>query len=295
MERKAKIWESLKTASERLEKNDAATAERFIQTLEALGKMDPAALKRFLDSCPCPAESGHCVLGAALVISCFAEPIPPIPPSLDEEQSDEEQKYAELVQEDEKNKNEYERLRCQKEVKLVADAFEAATGKVAIIKFQPSRDEFYELIEEWIKLMTQQAGEEGSKDFLFYYAGNGCEFDRDRVFRFIPADAKRTEDYIPLPGIIAKIEAESKITGCKVVFVIDACRSNLEGEVSADIQERCHNNEYLRFFSTPSGHSAAHDIDAEESPFARTMAESIPRITSTHEIYAVLDQALVVW
>ena len=62
-----------------------------------------------------------------------------------------------------------------------------------------------------------------------------------------------------------------------------------------DIQERCHNNEYLRFFSTPSGHSAAHDIDAEESPFARTMAQSIPRITSSHEIYAVLDQALVVW
>lgn len=291
MERKAKIWESLKTASERLEKNDAATAERFIQTLEALGKMDPVALKRFLDSCPCPAESGHCVLGAALVISCFPEPIPPIPPSLLEEQSDEEQKYAELVKEYEKEKNEYER--CQKEVKLVAEAFQAATGKAAIIKFQPSRDEFYGLIEEWIKLMTQQV--EGSKDFLFYYAGDGCEFDRDRVFRFIPADAKRPEDYIPLPGIIAKIEAEPKITGCKVVFGIDACRSNLEDEVSADIQERCHNNEYLRFFSTPSGHPAAHDPTAKVSPFARTMAESIPRITSTHQIYAVLDQALLVW
>ena len=288
MEREAKIWESLKTASEMLEKNDAATAERFIQHLEALGKMDPVALKRFLDSCP--AESGHCVLGAALVISCFAKPIPP---SLDEDQSNEEQEYAELVKEYEKEKNEYER--CQKEVALVAEAFQAATGKVAIIKFQPSRDEFYGLIEQWIELMTQQVGVEGSKDFLFYYAGDGCEFDRDRAFRFIPEDAKRPEDYIPLAGIIAKIEAEPKITGCKVVFGIDACRSNLEGEVSADIQERCHNNEYLRFFSTPSGSLAAHDIEADVSPFARTMAESIPRITSTDQIYAVLDQALGVW
>eukprot|EP00435_Cladocopium_sp_Y103_P074890 s107_g52.t1 len=239
-------------------------------------------------------RAGHCVFGAALVISCL------IPPSLDEPQSDEvqsseQQEYEENMKEYEKEKNEYEaeKQRCQKEVGLVADAFQAATGKKAITKFQPSRDEFYGLIEKWINLMTQQVGVEGSKDFLFYYAGDGCEFERDGVFRFIPADAKRPEDYIPLPGIIAKIEAESKITGCKVVFGIDACRSNLEGEASADIQERCHNNEYLRFFSTPSGALAAHDIDADVSPFAQTMAESIPRITSTHQIYAVLDQALV--
>ena len=59
------------------------------------------------------------------------------------------------------------------------------------------------------------------QQFLFHYAGGGCEFDRDGAFRFIPADAKRLEDYIPLPGRIAEIEAEPKITGCKMVFGID--------------------------------------------------------------------------
>ena len=136
----------------------------------------------------------------------------------------------------------------------------------------------------------KEAKEHGFKDFLFYYAGTGCEL-KDNAFQFIPAGSKRVDDYIFLASIIAKIE-EAQISGCNVIFGIDACRDDQGIVASVHVVEPPHNNVYARLFSTPSGNTAQH---ADVSPFAQQMAESIPRMTSSSQIGSILKEALMVW
>lgn len=259
MAREDEILESLKTASQRLQPQEAAA---FWQKLEAVGEMDRSALLQFLDD---GVLGGQCVLGAALVISCYADD-PPSP------------------------RNVTQMRICGSEAALVAKAFLDATGKQAITKYQPTRDEFLTLIEKWIK-EVKEAKKHGFKDFLFYYAGTGCEL-KDNAFQFIPAGSKRVDDYIFLASIIAKIE-EAQISGCNVIFAIDACRDNQGRVASVHVVEPPHNNVYARLFSAPSGNTAEHL--GWLSPFAQQMAESIPRMTGSSQIDSILKEALMVW
>eukprot|EP00435_Cladocopium_sp_Y103_P002571 s3254_g1.t1 len=259
MAREDEILESLRTASQRLKPEEAAA---FWQKLEAIGEMDRSALMQFLEG-DC-VLGGQCVLGAALVISCYA--------------SDDSPGSVTQVR------------MCESEAALVAQAFLDATGKQAITKFQPTRDEFLSLIEKWIE-EVKEAKDHGKKDFLFYYAGTGCEL-KDNAFQFIPADFKRLDDYIFLANIIAKIE-EAKIRGCNVIFGIDACRDNQGIDASVHVVEPPHNNVYARLFSTPSGDTVEHSL-LDVSPFARQMAESIPRMTDSSQIDSILKEALMV-
>ena len=261
MAREDEILESLKTASQRLQPEEAAD---FWQKLEAVGEMDRSALLQFLDD---GVLGGQCVLGAALVISCYASDGPPSPRSVTQMRI------------------------CESEAELVAQAFLDATGKPAITKSQPTRDEFLTQIEKWIE-EVKKAKKHGFKDFLFYYAGTGCEL-KDNAFQFMPAGFKRRDDYIFLASIIAKIE-EADISGCNVIFGIDACRNNPENVASVHVVEPPHNNVYARLFSTPSGNTAEHS-ELDLSPFARQMAKSIPRMTGSSQIDSILKEALMVW
>lgn len=144
MAREDEILESLRIASQRLQPQEAAA---FWQKMETVGEMDRSALLQFLDD---GVLGGQCVLGAALVISCYASDGPPCPRSVTQT-----------------------RL-CECEAALVAQAFLDATGKHAITQSQPTRDEFLTLIEKWIE-EVKEAKDRGFKDFLFYYAGTGCE------------------------------------------------------------------------------------------------------------------------
>ena len=137
----------------------------------------------------------------------------------------------------------------------------------------------------------KEAKKHGFKDFLFYYAGTGCEL-KDNAFQFIPAGSKRVDDYIFLASIIAKIE-EAEISGCNVIFGIDACRNSPRNVASVHVVEPPHNNVYARLFSTPSGNTAEHS--GWLSPFAEQMAESIPRMTGSSQIDSILKEALMVW
>lgn len=136
MAREDEILESLKTASQRLQPEEAAD---FWQKLEAVGEMDRSALLQFLDD---GVLGGQCVLGAALVISCYASDGPPSPRSVTQMRI------------------------CESEAELVAQAFLDATGKPAITKSQPTRDEFLTQIEKWIE-EVKKAKKHGFKDFLF--------------------------------------------------------------------------------------------------------------------------------
>lgn len=256
MAREDEILESLKTASQRLQPQEAAD---FWQKLEAVGEMDRSALLQFLND---GVLGGQCVLGAALVISCYADG-PPSPRSVTQMQI------------------------CESEAALVAQAFLDATGKPPITKSQPTRDEFLTLIEKWIE-EVKEAKKHGFKDFLFYYAGTGCEL-KDNAFQFIPAGSKRVDDYIFLASIIAKIE-EAEISGCNVIFGIDACRNSPRNVASVHVVEPPHNNVYARLFSTPSGNTAEHS--GWLSPFAEQMAESIPRMTGSSQIDSILKEVM---
>ncbi len=224
-----------------------------------------ASLSEFLKSFADEA-SGKCILGAALVISCY--------------DAGEDDSVSEQEEQD----------RCQKEAELVSTAFEDATGKFAIKMDQPTRNEFYELVEQFVGEM-EAAVEDGSKDFLFYYAGDGCQL-QDGNFRFLPADYERPEDWIPLANIINKIEQSSIIKDCTVILAIDACRDNPDKETSAHIHHTVpeKNNTYPKFFSTQPGDSAAHGLN-KVSPFAEKMAKSIPQMKNRWKIYSVLNQA----
>ena len=183
---------------------------------------------------------------------------------------------------------------CEREAALVAQAFLDATGKHAITQSQPTRDEFLTLIEKWIE-EVKEAKDRGFKDFLFYYAGTGCEL-KDNAFQFIPAGFKRLDDYIFLANITAKIE-EAKISGCNgcnVIFGIDACRDDQGIVASVHVVEPPHNNLYAKLFPTPSGETAEHSL-LDVSPFARQMAESIPRMTGSSQIDSILKEALTGW
>lgn len=259
------ILESLRTASQRLEPQEAAA---FWQKLGAVGEMDRSALLQFLDGDA--VLGGKCVIGAALVISCY------VPDASDGPPSDGDERQVRL---------------CEREADLVAQAFHDATGKEAITKSQPTRDEFLTLIEKWID-EVKKAKKEGLKDFLFYYAGTGCELE-DRAFRFIPTGCKpkRLDDYVPLANIIARIEGEG-ISGCNVIFGIDACRNHPEEiAASAHVVEPPHNNLYEKLFSTPPGEFAVHCL-LDVSPFARKMAESIPRMTDSSQIDSILKEVM---
>ena len=263
--REDEILESLRTASQRLEPQEAAA---FWQKLGTVGEMDRSALRHFLgDAVP----GGKCVIGAALVISCY------VPDASDGPPSDGDETQVRL---------------CEREADLVAQAFRDATGKKAITGFQPTRDEFLTLIEEWIEQVKEAIDSDNEfKDFLFYYAGTGCELE-DRAFRFIPTGCKlkRLDDYVPLANIIARIEGEG-ISGCNVIFGIDACRNHPEGIVaSAHVVEPPHNTLYEKLFSTPPGEFAVHCL-LDVSPFARKMAESIPRMTDSSQIDSILKEA----
>lgn len=259
-----RILRSLEDASKRLAPEET---KDFWQMLQKLSEMDQASLSEFLKSFTDEA-SGKCILGAALVISCYDD-----------------------AAEDDSLSDQEEQERCRDEVELVSKAFEDATGKEAIKKDQPTRDEFYELVEQFVREM-EAAFDKGIKDFLFYYAGHGCQL-QDGNFRFLPAHHQRSEDYIPLPDIINKIEGSSILKDCTVILAIDACRDNPEKETSAHIHHTVpeKKNTYPKFFSTQPGESAEHDLFYKVSPFAEKMAESIPQMKNRWKIYSVLNQA----
>ena len=264
-----RILRSLEDASKRLA---AEETKDFWQMLQTFSEMDQASLSEFLKSFADEA-SGKCILGAALVISCYDA-------AEDDSVSKEERcQYLE------------EQQRCRDEVELVSKAFEDATGKEAIKMDQPTRDDFYELVEQFVREM-EAAFDKGSKDFLFYYAGHGCQL-QDGNFRFLPAHHQRSEDYIPLPDIINKIEGSSILKDCTVILAIDACRDNPEKETSAHIHHTVpeKKNTYPKFFSTQPGDPAAHDALNTVSPFAEKMAKSIPQMKNRWKIYSVLNQA----
>ena len=259
-----RILRSLEDASKRLAPEET---KDFWKMLEKLSEMDQASLSEFLKSFADEA-SGKCILGAALVISCYDD-----------------------AAEDDSLSEQEEQERCRDEVELVSKAFEDATGKEAIKKDLPTRDEFYELVEQFIREM-EAAFDKGIKDFLFYYAGHGCQL-QDGNFRFLPAHHQRSEDYIPLPDIINKIEGSSILKDCTVILAIDACRNNPEKETSAHIHHTVpeKKNTYPKFFSTQPGDPATHDDPPKLSPFAEKMAESIPQMKNRWKIYSVLHQA----
>ena len=215
-----------------------------------------------------PGRSAECILGAALVISCFSY--------AGEGNSDSEiENYQELYRD---------------EAELVSKAFEDGTGKIAIKKDQPTSADFYELVEQFVREM-EDAVDDGSKDFLFYYAGGGCQL-QDGNFHFLPANHERPEDLIPLPDIINKIEQSSILKDCNVILAIDASRDNPDEETSAHnvvhtLPET--NNTHRTWFSTKPGESAAHDLLFPVSPFAETLAELIPRMKDRFNILQFLQ------
>ena len=236
-----------------LEESDANT---FWTNLQLLVQKNRPALAELLES---SAKSGQCVLGAALVISGAGT------------DGDE---------------------RCEKEACLIEQAFREATGKEVIIKLNPTRDEFFENVEEFIEQMEHAHESNGSKDFLFYYAGEGCEFPNDGVFRFVPSDSKRTQDYITLVDVMHKIDQRISFNGCQVIFGIDACRDyDPDEEAAVPVHEGPHQNKYPRFFSTQPRASAAHDGKLKLSPFAEKMERLIPQMTSSELIPILLHQA----
>ncbi|CAJ1372091.1 unnamed protein product [Effrenium voratum] len=250
---------------------EAGLAARFTQTLEELANLNTDRLQRFLDL----VESNHsgddprCNPSSVLTSQASVLVI---------SQGDDGEVTSDA---------------CETDADIICTAVKAVEGHRAtnlISSSNPNRDKFWRAIEDFIVPMTNEGG-----PHLFFYAGHGCEIRGS--FRFIPCEAERAEDYIPLGQIMSKIDAQ--VTGCQIIFCIGSCRDN---PFRQDVCDRWDNevgtkNEYFLLFSTSSGQPSPDSHNQSDATiFAQTVAEFIPKLNGPmvsdvmHSIIATIKE-----